>query len=55
MTLFRPWPETDSFKASLRELAARLKRMVEVPTGYQDEEGFHFGVEPEKKSEWPPR
>ena len=28
---------------------------IEAPVGYQDENGFHFGVQPaEKKINWPP-
>jgi len=55
MTLTRPWSNDHSFKSHLREIVASLKRMVEVPTGYQDERGFHFGTVPAKdKIQWPP-
>lgn len=38
-------------------LLAKLRAAVEkrVPLGYQDENGFHVGLEPAgKKSDWPP-
>ena len=41
----------------LHEIAAKLRRAIrfEVPTGYQDETGFHMGVKPvEKEIKWPP-
>jgi hypothetical protein len=32
-----------------------IKGKFEVPVGYQDETGFHYGKQPaQKKSEWPP-
>jgi hypothetical protein len=33
----------------LREIIAKLRRATEIPTGYQDKTGFHFGVEPVEK------
>lgn len=55
MTLTRPWLHSHSFKSHLRQIAASLKRMAEIPAGYQDERGFHFGAEPAKdKIQWPP-
>ncbi|HEX4644169.1 MAG TPA: hypothetical protein VH598_01020 [Verrucomicrobiae bacterium] len=38
-------------------LLAKLRAAVEkrVPIGYQDENGFHVGLEPSgKESKWPP-
>jgi hypothetical protein len=38
-------------------IMARLRTTIEkqVPLGYQDEHGFHFGGQPaEKKITWPP-
>jgi hypothetical protein len=53
--MFRPENETGSFKSHFRQIVAHLKRMVEIPTGYQDENGFHLGAEPAKTEvEWPP-
>jgi len=55
ITLIRPWPQTSSLKAHFHELMANLKRIVEIPTGYQDENGFHYGAEPAKvEVQWPP-
>jgi hypothetical protein len=54
MTMFRPASQTGSFKSHLREIVAFLKRTVEIPTGYQDENGFHMGTEPAKADvQWP--
>ena len=55
MTLTKPWPNAGSFKSHLREIVGSLKRLVEIPTGYQDENGFHTGTEPAKSEiQWPP-
>jgi hypothetical protein len=55
MTLLRPATETGSSKSHLREIVAYLVRTVEIPTGYQDENGFHLGAEPAKtEAQWPP-
>ena len=55
MTLPRPSTETGSFKSHLREIVAHLMRTVEIPTGYQDENGFQLGAEPAKTEiQWPP-
>jgi hypothetical protein len=55
MTLTRPWPHAGSFKTHLREIVSNLKRLVEIPTGYQDENGFHMGNESAKSEvQWPP-
>jgi hypothetical protein len=55
MTLFRPWPQNGTFKSHWHEIVANLKHIVEIPTGYQDENGFHFGPEPAPQEiQWPP-
>jgi hypothetical protein len=55
MTLTEAWPHTGWFKSHVREIVASLKRMVEIPTGYQDENGFHMGAGPAKaETQWPP-
>ena len=55
LTVFRPWPQTSSFRSHLREIAASLKHLMEIPTGYQDETGFHMGPEPAlQEIQWPP-
>lgn len=46
MTLVKPWTSAGSFKSHLREIVASLKHIVEIPVGYQDENGFHYGAEP---------
>jgi hypothetical protein len=32
----------------LHEVVIRLKGIVSIPTGYEDERGFHFGEPPNK-------
>jgi hypothetical protein len=55
MTLTEAWPQTGWFKSHLREIVAHLKQIVEIPTGYQDESGFHRGTEPARgEIQWPP-
>jgi hypothetical protein len=54
MTLSRPWAHADALRVRVREFIANLKYLVEIPTGYQDETGFHLGTEPEKsENQWP--
>ena len=38
-------------KSVAHQSVARLKNVIkiEIPDGYQDEQGFHFGVEPAAK------
>jgi hypothetical protein len=41
----------------MHEIVAKLRKAIriEIPTGYQDETGFHMGVQPAKKEiKWPP-
>jgi hypothetical protein len=53
--MFRPWPQTGAFGLHLCEVVAKLKQAMQIPTGYQDETGFHFGAESaEKEIQWPP-
>jgi hypothetical protein len=49
MTMHKSWPRAGSFRANLRKIAESLRQVAEIPTGYQDETGFHFGVEPVRK------
>jgi hypothetical protein len=56
ITLHKPWPHAGSFGLHLHEIVAKLRKAVkiEIPTGYQDETGFHMGVKPaEKDIKWP--
>ena len=49
-------------QAGLRGIVAKLRKAIriEIPMGYQDETGFHLGIEPAEKTsrvanglEWP--
>ena len=54
MTLRRPWLQSGSVWSHLREIVANLKHVVEIPMGYEDETGFHFGAEPAVRGmHWP--
>ena len=56
ITLHKPWPHAGSFGLHLHEIVSKLRKAVkiEIPTGYQDEAGFHRGVKPaEKDIKWP--
>lgn len=56
MTLPRPMLQDGGFKAHVRGIVAKLKRMVEIPTGYQDETGFHKGTQAaQTEIKWPPQ
>jgi len=37
------------FALQLHYFIARLRNVMKIPAGYQDETGFHYGVEPAKK------
>ena len=57
IALHKPWSHTGLFGLHLHEIVAKLRKAVslEIPTGYQDETGFHMGVKPaEKETKWPP-
>ena len=55
MALVKPWPQTASFRSNLRQIVANLRNLVQIPTGYEDESGFHYGVEPAlSESQLPP-
>ena len=45
-TMHKPWSHTGSFGSPLREIIAKYRNALEIPTGYQTETGFLFGVEP---------
>jgi hypothetical protein len=56
MTVNKPWFQAGTSSFSPAALIARLKNAVkfEIPTGYQDETGFHAGVKAdEKEIKWP--
>ena len=51
MTITKPWPTVGHSGFSFSAIIAKLKNAVkiEIPVGYQDEAGFHYGVETAKK------
>lgn len=54
--MHRPWPNSVSTGLHLNGIIAKLRNAVrfQIPTGYQDESGFHMGVKPaEKEAKWP--
>jgi hypothetical protein len=56
VTLQKTWPDAVSTGVNFGGLVSRFKNALkfEVPTAYQDETGFHFGVKPaEKEVKWP--
>jgi len=54
ITMPKLWSPAGSFGLHLHELIARFGHVFEIPTGYQDEKGFHFGAEPaQKEVKWP--
>jgi hypothetical protein len=55
ITMNKPWPHMGSFGSHLREMIANLRHVIEIPTGYQDETGFHYGVETSKKNSTHPQ
>lgn len=57
LTLHEPLPDTTARTAVFSRIFLKLREAVrmEVPTGYQDETGFHNGVKPaENEIQWPP-
>jgi len=56
MTINKAWFHNGASSFSPAALITKLKNAVklEVPTGYQDESGFHTGVKTEEKEiKWP--
>jgi hypothetical protein len=55
-TINKAWFHAGTSGFSPAGIMAKLKNAVklEIPTGYQDETGFHFGVKAaEKEVQWP--
>jgi len=53
----KPMPQTASAGMMFNGIIAKLRNAMkfEIPVGYQDETGFHYGVKPaEKEIKWPP-
>jgi hypothetical protein len=56
ITMHKPWSHTSSFALQLHKIVSKLRHAIEIPIGYQDETGFHYGNEPVKKeTNWPQR
>jgi len=56
-TLQKSWPSTVPAGMNFSGLVSKFKSALkfEIPTGYQDENGFHYGVKPAgKRVKWPP-
>jgi len=56
MTINKAWFHIGFSGFSPAGFVARLKNAVkfDIPTGYQDETGFHFGVKTDEKDiKWP--
>jgi hypothetical protein len=52
----KPWAHTGSFGFSPAGLIAKLRNAVkiQIPVGYQDENGFHYGAKSaDKEAKWP--
>ena len=52
-----PLASPAAFGPTVRGILARVRNAVRfsIPAGYQDENGFHFGVKPsENEVQWPP-
>ena len=52
----KPWTHTGSFGFSPAGLIARLRNAVkiQIPVGYQDETGFHYGAKSaDIEAKWP--
>lgn len=52
----KPWAHAGNAGFSPAALFAKLRNMVkiEIPVGYQDETGFHYGVKAaDKETKWP--
>jgi hypothetical protein len=55
MALEKPWQHGGTLRAQLHEIISNLKNALQIPTGYQDETGFHYGPEPVlQEIQWPP-
>jgi len=55
--MHKPMPEVASFGLMFHGIFAKLRNAVrvDIPVGYQDETGFHYGVKPaQNRVQWPP-
>jgi hypothetical protein len=56
IAIHKPWPNAAVTGTLFHGIVAKLRNAIriEIPTGYQDETGFHRGVKPvEKEVKWP--
>ena len=52
----KTWSQTGNIGFSPAGIIAKLRNLVriEIPVGYQDETGFHYGVKAaDKEAKWP--
>ena len=42
----RPWLSSAFVRSRLRNVIVKHGNLIKIPIGFQDETGFHFGVEP---------
>lgn len=57
LTMHEPLPDTAAGRAVLHRVFSKLREAarIEVRTGYQDEKGFHLGIQPARNEiPWPP-
>jgi hypothetical protein len=50
ITMPKPGMHIGSFALHFHKFVAKLERAFQIPVGYQDETGFHFGAQPDKKN-----
>ena len=56
INLHKAWDSQPAAGFTVASLIARFKKIVsfEIPIGYQDENGFHYGAEPKQEEfAWP--
>jgi hypothetical protein len=55
ISLDKVWHQPTPFSSPFRTIIASLKNLVQIPTGYQDESGFHYGAQPAPQEAQSPR
>jgi hypothetical protein len=53
--MYKTWLHAFALNLLFLGIAAKLRNMFEshVPLGYQDENGFHYGVKKTRDNSWP--
>ena len=46
--IHRRWLSSAFVRSRLRNIMVRHRNVIKIPTGFQDETGFHFGIEAEE-------